>query len=133
MYLDTCILTKLFVPEVDSEAYATRTEESVLVTSELAYAEIYSSFLRKERLGEITRVQRETAWARFERQIQVRSLYLAPLNGAIVRKARDLMHDVHPHVPLRTLDSIHLATYLSVLSGPFLTNDRRMREAATLL
>ena len=43
------------------------------------------------------------------------------------------MLEVHPHVPLRTLDAIHLATYLSVITGPLFTKDARMRDAARLL
>lgn len=76
--------------------------------------------LQKERTGE------------FEAQIERQSLWLADVNGVIVRKARDLMAQVHPRVPLRTLDALHLATYLSVVAGPLFTQDRRMIEAATL-
>jgi predicted nucleic acid-binding protein len=43
------------------------------------------------------------------------------------------MLKVHPHVPLRTLDAIHLATYESVVTGPIFTKDKRMRAAARLL
>jgi predicted nucleic acid-binding protein len=133
MYLDTCILAKLFAPEEDSEKYATQTSGAILVSSEIAYAEVFSALLRKERMGEITLEQRSLGWIRFERQIREKSIYLAPLDGAIVRHARDIMLELHPHVALRTLDAMHLATYFTVLSGPLLTNDRRMREAATRL
>jgi predicted nucleic acid-binding protein len=40
---------------------------------------------------------------------------------------------VHPHVPLRTLDAIHLATFQSVVAGPIFTKDKRMLAAAKLL
>jgi hypothetical protein len=43
------------------------------------------------------------------------------------------MLDVYPHVLLRTLDAIHLATYLSTIAGPLYTDDRRMRDAALFL
>lgn len=133
MYLDSCVLAKLFVIEPDSEACAAKVFGSVIVSSELAYGEVFSTFLRKERAGEITPRQRETLWADFERQIREESIYLAVLDGAIARKAKDVMLDVHPHVALRTLDAIHLATYQSVLTGPLFTRDKRMREAARLL
>lgn len=133
MYVDTCILAKLFAPEADSEAYATRTTGSVLVSSEIAHAEVFSALLRKERMGEISLEQRSLGWLRFERQIQQKSIYLAPVDGSIVRHAREIMLEVHPHVALRTLDAMHLATYFAVLSGPLLTNDRRMLDAAKML
>lgn len=133
MYLDTCVLAKLFVNEPDSAACVAKVSGSVIVTSELAYGELFSTLLRKERAKEINAAQRVRLWAEFERQVREESIYLAVLDGTIARKAKDVMLDVHPHVPLRTLDAIHLATYLSVITGPFFTKDQRMREAARLL
>jgi predicted nucleic acid-binding protein len=51
----------------------------------------------------------------------------------MIREANEAMLSVHPHVPLRTLDAIHLATYQSVITGPLFTKDKRMRDAAKLL
>ena len=133
MYLDTSVLATLFVIEPDSEACAARVSGSVIVSSELAYGELFSTLLRKERAKEINASQRELLWADFERQIKGESIFLAVLDGSIVRKARQVMLKVHPHVPLRTLDAIHLATYLSVITGPLFTKDVRMRDAARLL
>jgi predicted nucleic acid-binding protein len=133
MYLDSRVLAKLFLTEPDSEACVTKAAGSVLVSSELSYGEFFSVLLRKERERQITPGQRAALWADFERQIREESIFLAVLDGAIARKAKDVMLEVHPHVPLRTLDAIHLATYLSVLTGPLFTKDKRMREAARML
>lgn len=133
MYLDSCVLTKLLVPEPDSEVCERKVAGAVLVSSELAYGEVYSALLRKERDGHITPGHREAAWKEFERLVAQQSLFLATLDGVMVRKAKEVMKDVHPHVPLRTLDAIHLATYLSVFTGPFFTTDRRLRDAARFL
>ena len=133
MSLDSCVLAKLFVIEPDSASCANKVSGSVIVSSELAYGELFSTLLRKERAGEINTAQRKLLWADFERQIREESIFLASLDGTIVRRARDVMSHVHPHVPLRTLDAIHLATYLSVITGPLFTKDIRMRAAARLL
>lgn len=133
MYLDSCVLAKLFVYEPDSEDCAAKVSGSVIVSSELAYGELFSTLLRKERAREITPAQREALWEGFERQVKQESIYLAALDGVIVRRAKEIMLEVHPHVPLRTLDAIHLATYLSVVTGALFTKDVRMREAARLL
>ena len=133
MYLDSCILAKLFIAEPDSEACVAKVAGSVIVSSELTHGEFFSVLLRKERGGEISPTQREALWAEFGRQIREESIYLAVLDGAIVRKAKDVMLEIHPHVPLRTLDAIHLATYQSVLTGPLFTKDKRMRDAARML
>ena len=133
MYLDSGVLAKLFVYEPDSAACAAKVSGSVIVSSELAYGELFSTMLRKERAREITAAQREALWANFERQVKEESIYLAVLDGVIVRRAKEIMLEVHPHVALRTLDAIHLATYLSVVTGALFTKDQRMREAARRL
>ena len=133
MYLDTCVLAKLFMPESDSEECAAKIPSSTVVSSELVYGEIFSALLKKERLGEISETYREEAWARFERKIQEGSLWLAPLDGVIVRRAKEVMLEVHPNVAIRTLDAIHLATYRAVVAGPLFTMDQRMRNAAEAL
>jgi|GEM_PF-6084183 len=43
------------------------------------------------------------------------------------------MFEVHPYVPLRTLDAIQLATCLSVVTGALFTKNVRIQEAARLL
>lgn len=133
MYVDSCVLVKLFVYEPDSEACAAKVSGSVIVSSELAYGELFSTLLRKERALEITATQREALWTDFERQVKAEVIYLAVLDGVVARRAKEVMLEVHPHVPLRTLDAIHLATYLSVVTGPLFTKDARMRDAARLL
>jgi predicted nucleic acid-binding protein len=133
MYLDSCVLAKLLVVESDSEACASKVAGSVLVSSELSHGEVFSVLLRKEREKQITQMQRETAWAEFERMLREQILFLAVLDGTIARMVKDVMLDVHPHVALRTLDAIHLATYQSVLTGPLFTKDKRLRKAARLL
>lgn len=124
---------KLFVFEPDSEACAAKVSGSIIVSSELAYGEFFSTLLRKERAKGIIGAQREALWADFGRQIRDESIYLAVLDGTIARRAKDVMLDVHLHVPLRTLDAIHLATYRSVVTGPLFTKDYRVRDAARLL
>lgn len=60
-------------------------------------------------------------------------LYLIPLNGLVVREAGDVLEEMHFEVPLRTVDAIHLATYLGVDAGPLFTRDKRMLMAARRL
>ena len=133
MYLDTSVLTKLFITESDSEVCARKVAGKVLVTSELAYGELFSAFLKNERGGSLTTRDREESWAEFERQVADESVWLETLDGSIIRSAQELMLKLHPQVALRTLDAIHLATCLSLFAGPLYTMDRRMRAAAVLL
>ena len=133
MYLDTSVLVKRYTPEPDSEAVDALLIGATLVTSELAVGEVWSALLSKERARLINATQRAAAWAAFNEDIEEGSLRLVPLDGVMIREANEAMLNVHPHVPLRTLDAIHLATYLSVITGPLFTKDKRMIDAAKLL
>ncbi|HZZ58310.1 MAG TPA: type II toxin-antitoxin system VapC family toxin [Opitutaceae bacterium] len=133
MYLDACIVAKLLLAEPDSLRCAEVVEGSTLVSSELVYGEITSLLLRKQRAGEIGPALGASAWTEFERLLAEECLWLAPLTRRVVRDVRTVMLAVHPRISLRTLDAIHLATYLSVVTGPFFTRDARLRQAAELL
>ncbi len=133
MYLDTSVLVKLYVNEPDSVACDGVARGHTLVSSELAYGEVLSAFLANERAKRLSTEERALAWTRFLEDHESGKIHLVPLNGVLVQEAADLMEEVHPEVPLRTLDAIHLSTFLSVDAGPLFTRDRRMLEAARRL
>lgn len=133
MYLDTSVLVKRYVAEPDSEQVDEVVVGFTLVTSELALGEVWSALLAKERSKALSVVAREQAWKAFLGDIDDGVLRMIPLDGVMIREANEMMLRVHPHVPLRTLDAIHLATYDSVTTGPIFTKDKRMIAAAKLL
>lgn len=133
MYLDTSVLVKRYVAEPDSEQVDEVVVGFTLVSSELAIGEVWSALLAKERSKVLAPAAREAAWKAFLEDVDEGVLRLIPLDGVMIREANDLMLRVHPHVPLRTLDAIHLATYDSVVTGPVFTKDKRMLAAARLL
>jgi predicted nucleic acid-binding protein len=133
MYLDTSVLVKRYTPEPDSEEVDAVLDGATLVTSELAVGEVWSALLAKERGRMLKPAQREAAWDAFNEDIDEGVLRIIPLDGVMIREANEAMLSVHPHVPLRTLDAIHLATYQSVITGALFTKDKRMRDAAKLL
>jgi predicted nucleic acid-binding protein len=71
-------------------------------------------------------------WENFEEHLASRKIRLVALSDVLVQDAADLLEQI-PTVHLRTLDAIHLATYLSIDAGPLFTKDRRMLQAATKL
>jgi predicted nucleic acid-binding protein len=133
MYLDTSVLVKRYVAEPDSEQVDEIVVGFTLVTSELALGEVWSALLAKERNKVLSQTAREQAWKAFLGDIDDGVLRTIPLDGVMIREANEMMLRVHPHVPLRTLDAIHLATYDSVTTGPIFTKDKRMIAAAKLL
>lgn len=133
MYLDSSVLVKLYVAETDSAACSEKVSGYSLASSELAYGEVWSALLSKERAREIGAETRSAAWAAFVGDIAARVLTLFPLNFPTVRDANEVMLEIHPHVPLRTLDALHLATFRAVNAGPIYTTDKRMKAAARFL
>lgn len=133
MYLDTSVLVKRYVAEPDSDRVDEVVVGFTLVSSELALGELWSALLGKERNKALTPALREAAWKAFLDDIDGGVLRLIPLDGVMLRDANEIMLRVHPDVPLRTLDAIHLATFGSVVTGPIFTKDKRMLAAAKLL
>lgn len=133
MYLDTSVLVKRYVAEPDSDQVDDVVVGSTLVTSELAIGEFWSALLAKERNHGLAARVRAIVWEAFLEDIEQGVLRMIPLDGVMIREANELMLQVHPHVPLRTLDSLHLATYNSVVTGPLFTKDKRMLAAAKRL
>jgi predicted nucleic acid-binding protein len=133
MYLDSSVLVKLFVREPDSETCAAVVTDAVLVSSELAYGELWSALLQKEKAGQLTEELRHLAWQDFTFRLMDDSIQLIPLDSAIMRAAVETMTDVHPHVSLRTLDAIHLATFRGLDGQHLYTMDKRMHAAAKFL
>lgn len=133
MYLDSSIAVKLFIAEPDSNECELVVAGQGFFCSELLIGELWSAILAKERGGHIRPSDRGQVWQRFEELLGDGGIQLVPLNGIIIRAATEVMTEVHPHVPLRTLDAIHLATYLSVDAGPLFSKDRRMLDAARRL
>ena len=133
MYLDTSVLVKRYVAEPDSDHVDEVVVGFTLVSSELALGEIWSALLAKERNNVLSAEAREIAWKAFLDDIDEGVLRLISLDGVMIREANEIMLRVHPHVPLRTLDAIHLATFGSVITGPLFTKDKRMLAAAKLL
>lgn len=133
MYLDTSVLVKRYTSEPDSDEVDARLIGATLVTSDLALGEVWSALLAKERGRMLTAAQRVAAWAALQEDVAAGALHLIPLDRILIREANAVMLAVHPHVPLRTLDAIHLATYESVTAGPLFTKDSRMLAAAQRL
>ena len=133
MYLDSCIVVKLLVVEPDSEFFVRSLEGQPLVTSELAWTEVFSALLARERAGKISSADRRLAWHEFEERVKAKEIKIEPLGSIVLRKAIHSLDQCHPKVPLRTLDAIHLATADLCQNFPLATTDGRLREAATLM
>lgn len=136
MYLDSAILVKLVVRESDSDFYASRLDgQADMHASELAVAECRSALVRKRQQGEIDARTCEGSWKRLQTfWSHAGGLTLHPVSLPVLLEAGAILERcAGHHVPLRTLDSIHLATCLRTHAAPLITNDAVMRAAADRL
>jgi predicted nucleic acid-binding protein len=133
MYLDTSVLVKLYTREPDSAECNKVVAGHRVVSSELVYAELWSALLAKERAGKLAPEHRQRVWELFESHLLDDVVELVDVDGVVVRVAAEIMARVHPQVPLRTLDAVHLATFAQLEAGTLFTADRRMIDAARLL
>lgn len=133
MYLDTSIVVKLYTREPDSAECEKIVSGHRILSSELLYTELWSALLAKERNGVLSPDDRQRIWQLFERHLLDEFVELVNLDGQVLREAAEMIARVHPQVPLRTLDAIHLATFAGLDAGPLFTTDRRMIEAARLV
>jgi predicted nucleic acid-binding protein len=129
LYLDTsAVLRAVLESEVTPEIEDRIASADVLITSRLSLVESARAMHRVRSMGSVSErqladTQRELArlWARCD---------LWELTEAVCR----LACDVAPKAKLRTLDALHLATYLHArerIAGlELLTHDVRMRKAA---
>ena len=129
MYLDSAIIVKVLVREVDSAWFNRELSGHSFETSELALTEVCSALLAKERAGDITPRERLTATENFISMIESDLIQLFPLNRTVLERARAIQLACHPRVPLRTLDALHVATCDLHHSGTMSATDGRIRAA----
>ena len=99
------------------------------MTSELALTEVRAALLARERGGFITLKERTAAAERFFSMIESESIRLLPLNRPVLERASAIQHACHPHIPLKTLDALHVATCDLHRSGTMSATDKRIRAA----
>lgn len=131
LYLDTSSMVKLYVEEVGSETVRRLTQQaSRIAVSVVAYPEARSAFARRHREGGLTRAGLRSAAASLERDWN-RIVRLA-VTEEVYRAAATL---AERHA-LRALDSLHLASFLSLRrrlprrAAAFSSFDRRLQRAA---
>lgn len=133
MYLDTSVLVQLFARDRHSEFYGKLTDGQPVCSSVLAYTEVWSALLQRERAGKMTADQRRRSWAAFDRDVMNEVVELLPMGPAIFKRANRMLEVCHPKVPLRSLDALHLASADQMQDWPLATGDIRMRDAAAVL
>jgi uncharacterized protein len=132
-YLDTSALAKWYLPEPGSDAFVDFIgRQSRAVISRLTSVELRCLLARRRRAGEIRVEHERDAWSTFVDDIGAGHLHVEALADEHALRARDLLEELR-HVPLRTLDALHLAIAQTIGAGVLATADLRMARAAEAL
>jgi predicted nucleic acid-binding protein len=130
LYLDTSALLRAVLEAgVSADLAARLRAASLLMTSRLTLVESSRAFLRLRALGE-TPEDRLT-----EAEREVDELLARCEIWELTPKVCDLARGIAPRTTLRTLDALHLATYVlarrRIAGLELLTTDERLRDATT--
>ena len=126
IFLDTSCLFKLYHYENDTQKIIdtiAKNNVTIIFLSELAKIEFTSTIWKKVRTLEFTELRRKTIYSRFESDFE--SYSFIPADKILMDCARNLV-DKYGKQGLRTLDSIQLATALSLKNECelFITTDK---------
>lgn len=130
VYFDTSALAKWYLNESHSEAVEKYIRKCGPVgISDLTVVEMRSLLARRRREKEIDAAMESRVFATFEEDIRQGFLECHPLSVTAAAGAANLI-SILPDVPLRTLDSLHLAIALEWGAKTLATFDAVMAEAA---
>jgi len=133
VYVDTSALSKWYLPEANSEAFAiwmqAQTETCI---STLTVTEFRCLLARRQRMQLLNALQVQELYAKFQQDIQDGHLLRYAVNDHHISNA-ELMIESLPAVALRTLDALHLSIAHDLGTATLATADKVMAEAAVLL
>ncbi len=136
-YWDTATLSKLYLTEADSPAFAQKAANAtVIVTAKLALHEMRRVAFRKESDGLIPAGTAEVVLSQVDRDIAAGQIRVVEMDTQAEAEFNAIMARCYRHappIPIRTFDAIHLATARVAGETELVATDKRMREAAKLL
>lgn len=132
LYVDTSVLVALCTNEVNTadvvKWYAACTDE--LASAAWCVTEFASALGIKQRTGQLTKAQAQTAWVQFERMC-ANDLQLLPVEAMTFHKAAMLTMDAA--AGLRAGDALHLACAMEAKAQGMVTLDTVMAKNAKRL
>lgn len=137
-YWDTSCVLALYVPERISSQVSdlASAEKGPIHSSAILEFEMTFAIHAKEARGEIPSGSSKRVLSRFQNDLQRGRFLLLPLGIDIKASAKEIaakMLQTEHSVFLRTLDGIHIATFLELGSSELITADKKMTDAANLL
>lgn len=133
LYVDTSALIKRYITEPNSDEFdAFFMAHTPIAISRLTLVEMRSALARRRRAGEVLPELEEQAMNEVRIDLQDGILHVYPVADEQMVQALHLI-DRLSHLPLRTLDALHLAIAVDRSIPDFATADRHQAEAARAL
>jgi predicted nucleic acid-binding protein len=131
MYVDTCMVAKLYFPEPESDTVqeVVSTADG-LACSEIVITEFASVASRKHAEKSITKAQQGRVLREFSHHVEAGYWCLLPCTRDELTAAAELIRRCQGKARLRTMDAVHLSTCLTHRQFPLFTTDRVMLQAA---
>jgi hypothetical protein len=130
IYFDTSALAKWYLNEAGSDDVEKYIQEHGPVDmSDLTVVEMRCLLARRRREGNIDPKTEIKIFATFEEDIRQRFLICHPLPDGLTAGAVNLL-SVHPDLPIRTLDALHLMIAREIQTEVLATADRVMMAGA---
>jgi len=130
VYLDTSALAKWYLNEDRSEDVENYIHEHAPVAvSGLTVVEMRCLLARRRRSGDFDEATEAQVLATFREDLRRGHLVEHPIRDGSTDGAVNLISSI-PHVPLRTLDALHLSIALDIGADAVATADRVMAAAA---
>lgn len=127
-YLDTSVLAAYYLPEARSDAVQQLlTESPAAAISSLTEVEFASAVARRVRMGELAQADGRRVLDRFALHVAEPCYLMLPLQQKEYEQAREWLAGLH--IPLRTLDALHLAV-ASSHDLTLVTADKTLAQAA---
>ncbi len=130
IYFDTSALAKWYLNEAGSDSVETYIQKQGPVDiSDLTIVEMRSLLGRRRREKYIDTQTEIKIFATFEEDIRQKYLICHPLPEGLAKGAVNLI-SVHPELPIRTLDALHLMIAREIQAETLATADHVMIEGA---
>lgn len=131
MHRDAAVIIKLLGNEADSVPFHGDLRRQWLSTSKLACTEVRSFLLAKEQGCPTCKNHLETAWGVFPDHQRSGEIPLHPYDGIAIRTTHSVSARRRSHLPLRTIDTVHVAACDRFPHSSLCAAERRMHETAT--
>ncbi len=132
IYADTSVLVKRYIDEPFSAEFEALLQQGAMAISRLSVVEMRCALARRRRNHEIDSERESRVNAELATDIQDGALWLSGFDDTCLATAYHLIGRL-AHIPLRTLDALHLAIAEQISATDFATADKAQADAAAAL